>query len=169
VLITPLQAPNANAYAERWIRTVWAECLDWLLIVGQGHPEQVLHADVEHDNVHVPTKPSGWNRRFHGSVRPPSQEISAEWTRETGSAACSMSITDKLHDGVAAPYAHCTLQPTPGQPQPRASRDGRTAARQPPSGCGITAATTSGLLATVRLGRGVDRSAMARPFDSATR
>jgi putative transposase len=42
VLVTPVQAPNANAYAERWIRTVRAECLDWLLIVGRGHLEQVL-------------------------------------------------------------------------------------------------------------------------------
>jgi putative transposase len=44
VLITPLRAPIANAYAERWIRAVRAECLDWLLTVGRGHPEQVLHA-----------------------------------------------------------------------------------------------------------------------------
>jgi putative transposase len=54
VLITPVQAPNANAYAERWIRTVRAECLDWLLIVGRGHLEQVLRVYVEHYNVHRP-------------------------------------------------------------------------------------------------------------------
>jgi putative transposase len=39
MLVTPVQAPNANAYAERWIRTVRAECLDWLLIDGRGHLE----------------------------------------------------------------------------------------------------------------------------------
>jgi hypothetical protein len=37
VLLTPVQAPKANAYAERWVATVRAECLDWLLIVGRGH------------------------------------------------------------------------------------------------------------------------------------
>lgn len=54
VLITPVQAPNANAYAERWIRTVRAECLDWLLITGRGHLDQVLRVYVEHYNVHRP-------------------------------------------------------------------------------------------------------------------
>jgi putative transposase len=37
VLLTPVQAPNANAYADRCIRTVRAECLDWLLILGRNH------------------------------------------------------------------------------------------------------------------------------------
>jgi putative transposase len=54
MLVTPVQAPNANAYAERWIRTVRAECLDWLLIIGRGHLEQVLRVYVEHYNAHRP-------------------------------------------------------------------------------------------------------------------
>ena len=52
MLVTPVQTPNANAYAERWIRTVCAECLDWLLIVGRGHLEQVLRVYVQHYNAH---------------------------------------------------------------------------------------------------------------------
>jgi putative transposase len=40
VILTPVQAPNANAYAERWVSTVRAECLDWLMIVGRRHLEQ---------------------------------------------------------------------------------------------------------------------------------
>jgi hypothetical protein len=52
VLRTPLQAPKANAYAERWVRTVRAECLDWLLVVGRSHLAEVLRVDVAHYNVH---------------------------------------------------------------------------------------------------------------------
>jgi transposase InsO family protein len=59
VLVTPVQAPNANAHAERWIRTVRAECLDWLLIVGRGHLEQVLRVYVEHYNAHRPHRALG--------------------------------------------------------------------------------------------------------------
>lgn len=32
IIHTPVQAPNANAIAERWIRSVREECLDKLLI-----------------------------------------------------------------------------------------------------------------------------------------
>jgi putative transposase len=42
-----------NLLAERWVRTVRAECLDWLL-VGRGHFEQVLRVDATHDNTHRP-------------------------------------------------------------------------------------------------------------------
>jgi putative transposase len=54
MLVTPVNAPKANAHAERWVQTVRAECLDWLLIVGRGHLEQALRVYVAHDNTYRP-------------------------------------------------------------------------------------------------------------------
>jgi len=54
VLLTPVQAPRANTYAERWVRTVRSECLDWLLVVGRGHLQQILRVYVQHYNRHRP-------------------------------------------------------------------------------------------------------------------
>jgi putative transposase len=59
VLLTPVQAPNANAYAERWIRTVRAECLDWLLVLGRSHLARVLSVYVNHYNRHRPHRALG--------------------------------------------------------------------------------------------------------------
>jgi putative transposase len=59
VVLTPVQAPNANACAERWIRTIRAECLDWLLIVGRQHLERVLRVYVDHYNRHRPHRALG--------------------------------------------------------------------------------------------------------------
>jgi len=54
IIKTPIQAPNANAYAERWVRTVRQECLDWLLIWGRRHLEGVLDEYVRHYNDERP-------------------------------------------------------------------------------------------------------------------
>jgi hypothetical protein len=48
IVKTPVRAPKANAIAERFVRTVRAECLDWLLILNRGHLERVLRAYVDH-------------------------------------------------------------------------------------------------------------------------
>jgi putative transposase len=54
VIHTPIRAPQANAYAERFVRTVRAECLDWLLIIGRRHLETVLHTYIAHYNGERP-------------------------------------------------------------------------------------------------------------------
>ena len=59
VLVTPVRAQQANADAERWVRTVRTECLDWLLIVGRGHLEQVLRVYTQHYNCHRPHRALG--------------------------------------------------------------------------------------------------------------
>jgi putative transposase len=54
IIRTPIRAPKANAIAERFVRTARAECLDWLLILGRRHLEQVLRVFVAHYNGHRP-------------------------------------------------------------------------------------------------------------------
>jgi transposase InsO family protein len=54
VILTPVRAPRANAFAERWVRTVRTECLDWVLILGRRHLEQVLRLYVMHYNMERP-------------------------------------------------------------------------------------------------------------------
>jgi putative transposase len=54
VIRTPIQAPNANAHAERWVRTLRADCLDRILILGRRHLEYVLHIYRQHYNEHRP-------------------------------------------------------------------------------------------------------------------
>ena len=50
VILTPVRAPRANAFAERWVRTVRTECLDSILFLGRRHLERVLRVYVEHYN-----------------------------------------------------------------------------------------------------------------------
>ncbi len=54
VLRTPFRTPNANAFAERLVRTVRSECLDHLLILNEAHLERILRSYARHYNGHRP-------------------------------------------------------------------------------------------------------------------
>jgi transposase InsO family protein len=59
IVKTPVRSPRANAVAERFVRTVRAECLDWFLILGGRHLERVLQRYLDHYNRGRPHRPLG--------------------------------------------------------------------------------------------------------------
>ena len=54
IIKTPVRAPKANAFAERWVRTARRECLDHLLVPGRRHLERVLREFARHYNENRP-------------------------------------------------------------------------------------------------------------------
>ena len=55
---TPHQAPNANAHAERWVRSIKDECLNRMILFGEGHLRRALdeylahyHAERNHHGI----------------------------------------------------------------------------------------------------------------------
>ncbi len=65
IIRTPFRAPNANAFAERWVGTIRRDCLDWLLIASRRQLERVLLVYVEHYNTYRPHRALG--------LRPPAR------------------------------------------------------------------------------------------------
>ena len=59
VLTTPVRAPRANAYAERWVGTVRREVLDRMLILGCRQLRWVLAEYADHYNGHRPHRALG--------------------------------------------------------------------------------------------------------------
>jgi transposase InsO family protein len=56
---TPVKAPKANAFAERWVRTVRTECLDHMFIFGHQHLQRSLNEYVAYYNQWRPHRSLG--------------------------------------------------------------------------------------------------------------
>ena len=54
VILTPIRTPVANAYAERAVRTIRRDCLDWILVRNHSHLRRVLIDYPEHYNQERP-------------------------------------------------------------------------------------------------------------------
>jgi putative transposase len=54
IVKTPVRSPKANAIAERFVRTIRSECLDFLLILNRRHLEHVVRVFVDHYNRERP-------------------------------------------------------------------------------------------------------------------
>ena len=48
VVVTPERAPNANAYAERFVRSMKEECLDRMIPIGERHSRRSIAEYVAH-------------------------------------------------------------------------------------------------------------------------
>jgi hypothetical protein len=68
VLKIPPRAATANAYAERWVRTVRTKCLDWLLLRNRGHLHRLLTGH-RRSGQPVPVPDPGPGREVHRHVR----------------------------------------------------------------------------------------------------
>jgi len=68
IVKTPVQAPNANAYAEAWVGSLKRECLDYFLCFGLGHLDHVAQTYVAFHNAHRPHQGLG-NRTLAAAAR----------------------------------------------------------------------------------------------------
>ena len=69
---TPYRAPNANAYAERWVRSARTECLDHLLNASEAHLRRVLAEYVGFYNRARPHR--GLEQRCLVALPPPGRD-----------------------------------------------------------------------------------------------
>jgi putative transposase len=86
VVLTPIQAPQANGIAERFVQTVRSECLDWLLIVNARHLEHALTVFIDHYNAHR-------SHRTLGLAPPNGRPPIENWT---GTPPLAMNRRDRL-------------------------------------------------------------------------
>jgi len=81
ILRTPVRAPRANAFAERWIGTVRRELLDRMLILGQRHLGTVLAGYLAHYNQHQPAPAAPRTRSSATARSRPRTRSSGQRTR----------------------------------------------------------------------------------------
>lgn len=87
IIKTPVRAPNANAYAERWVRSIREECLDRIVILNHRHLRHVLS---EYERYYNEARPhQGIDQNIPAAAKP---EI------RVGQVRCRKLLGGILHD-----------------------------------------------------------------------
>jgi putative transposase len=60
IILTPIRSPKSNAFAERCVKTLRSEVLDWTLFLGPRHLDRVLRSYVRHYNAQRPHRDSSF-------------------------------------------------------------------------------------------------------------
>jgi putative transposase len=92
VIHTPLEAPNANPFAERWVRSVRQEMLDHVLVLNEAHLRRILQTYIDHHNT----------RRPHQSLKQQSP-IPYQESTNTGTIQRRQLLSGILNDYYRAP------------------------------------------------------------------
>ena len=50
----PIQSPNLNAYAERWVQSLKRECLNHFIVFGRRHLDYLISEYVEQEHTERP-------------------------------------------------------------------------------------------------------------------
>jgi transposase InsO family protein len=75
IVLTPYRAPKANAFAERWVRSLREECLDHLLILNEHHLHRIVSEYVRFYNQARPHQGLGQHIPIPGRPRSPEGSI----------------------------------------------------------------------------------------------
>ena len=95
VVLIPERAPNANAYAERFVRSIKEECLDRIIPIGERHFRHAITEFVEHYHRE--------RSSYYGSRSYPSSSGSAScrptWSRVSCIVAAAFSSCARIAAG----------------------------------------------------------------------
>ncbi|MHC4515543.1 MAG: integrase core domain-containing protein, partial [Planctomycetota bacterium] len=74
VVLTPRQAPNCNAHAERFVLSIKSECLDKMILFGEGSFRQAINEYLAHYHTERAHQGLG-NKRIDGNRRSPDGRV----------------------------------------------------------------------------------------------
>jgi putative transposase len=98
ILLSPPQAPRANAICERMIGTLRREVLDRLLIINERHLNQVLTDYLAHYNTARPHRTLGQLAPCQAGAPPPQITWPPTGSAASKSSAASPASTESRHD-----------------------------------------------------------------------